>query len=89
MTETSVAPLALVFGLAQLRAAARLPLANLLATQQVHIGDLVRVDCNRDQDRLTFVREGENITVGLHRPDPLIVACATQAKTSKHPKASA
>jgi hypothetical protein len=70
MTETSVAPLALVFGLAQLRAAARLPLAKLLATQQVHIGDLVRVDCNRDQDRPTFVREGENITVGLHT-DPI------------------
>src|SRR5437762_516433 len=35
------------------------PLANLLATEQVHLGDLICIDWNKEQDRLTFVREGQ------------------------------
>ena len=50
------------------------PLANLLATEQVHLGDLICVDWNRDQQCLTFVREQVNITIGAHRSDPAIMA---------------
>src|SRR6201982_3801715 len=31
------------------------PLANLLATEQIHLGDLVCIDWDRDQDRLTVI----------------------------------
>src|SRR6202158_1017605 len=39
------------------------PLANLLATEQVHLGDLVRIDWDESHDGLTFVREGEGALV--------------------------
>jgi ATP-dependent Clp protease ATP-binding subunit ClpA len=39
------------------------PLANLLATDQVHLGDLVRVDWDGQHKELTFVREGEGALV--------------------------
>src|SRR6202171_2576626 len=39
------------------------PLANLLATEQVHLGDLVRIDWDREHSLLTFVREGEGALV--------------------------
>jgi ATP-dependent Clp protease ATP-binding subunit ClpB len=40
------------------------PLANLLATEQVHIGDLVCIDWDRIHKELTFAREGEGALVG-------------------------
>ena len=39
------------------------PLANLLATDQVHLGDLVRIDWDGQHSGLTFVREGEGALV--------------------------
>src|SRR5258707_1302741 len=39
------------------------PLANLLATDQVSLGDLVRIDWNETHKALTFVREGEGALV--------------------------
>jgi len=39
------------------------PLANLLATDQVNLGDLVRIDWDQSHNRLTFVREGEGALV--------------------------
>jgi ATP-dependent Clp protease ATP-binding subunit ClpA len=39
------------------------PLANLLATDQVTLGDLVRIDWDESQEGLTFVREGEGAIV--------------------------
>src|SRR6184192_1671907 len=39
------------------------PLANLLATDQVNLGDLVRIDWDESHDLLTFVREGEGALV--------------------------
>src|SRR5271156_187448 len=39
------------------------PLANLLATQQVRMGDLVRVDWDRVHKELTFVREREGAII--------------------------
>ena len=44
------------------------PLANLLATQQVRMGDLVRVDWDGLHKELTFVREHEGALV---TPEPL------------------
>src|SRR5690242_9402019 len=35
------------------------PLANLLATEQIHVGDLVRIDWDGEQPNLMFVRESE------------------------------
>jgi ATP-dependent Clp protease ATP-binding subunit ClpB len=59
------------------------PLANLLATEQVHLGDLVCIDWNTEQDRLTFVREGENLAVPARKPEPLLPSRATQARNGK------
>src|SRR5947209_10831628 len=39
------------------------PLANLLATDQVSLGDLVRIDWDESHKQLTFVREGEGAIV--------------------------
>jgi ATP-dependent Clp protease ATP-binding subunit ClpB len=39
------------------------PLANLLATDQVNLGDLVCIDWDETHNRLTFVREGEGAIV--------------------------
>src|ERR1700726_1467391 len=39
------------------------PLANLLATEQIHLGDLLCIDWDRDRDNLIFVREGENLAM--------------------------
>jgi hypothetical protein len=39
------------------------PLANLLATDQVDLGDLVCIDWDQSHNRLTFVREGEGALV--------------------------
>jgi ATP-dependent Clp protease ATP-binding subunit ClpA len=36
------------------------PLANLLATDQVHLGDLVCIDWDHSRDCLTFIREGDD-----------------------------
>jgi ATP-dependent Clp protease ATP-binding subunit ClpB len=59
------------------------PLANLLATEQVHLGDLVCIDWNTEQDRLTFVREGENLAVPVRKPEPLLTSRSTQARNGK------
>src|SRR5213596_1561493 len=39
------------------------PMANLLATDQVSLGDLVRIDWDESHKQLTFVREGEGALV--------------------------
>jgi ATP-dependent Clp protease ATP-binding subunit ClpA len=59
------------------------PLANLLATEQVHLGDLVCIDWNTEQDRLTFVREGENLALPVRKTEPLLTARASQARSGK------
>jgi ATP-dependent Clp protease ATP-binding subunit ClpB len=48
------------------------PLANLLATEQVHLGDLVCIDWDKGQDRLSFIREGENLAMPVRRLEPAI-----------------
>jgi ATP-dependent Clp protease ATP-binding subunit ClpB len=59
------------------------PMANLLATEQVHLGDLICIDWNKEQDRLTFVREGENLAIPTRKPEPVIPARAIPAKSGK------
>jgi ATP-dependent Clp protease ATP-binding subunit ClpB len=60
------------------------PLANLLATDQVHLGDLVCIDWDKSQDRLTFIREGENLAMPVRRLEPAIIAPRpAQAKSGK------
>ena len=59
------------------------PLANLLATEQVHLGDLVCIDWNKEQDRLTFVREGENLAIPARKQEPIIPVRTAAAKSGK------
>src|SRR5882762_7909993 len=59
------------------------PLANLLATEQVHLGDLICIDYNKKQESLTFTREGENLTVPVRKVDTIAPVKAAQAKSGK------
>lgn len=52
------------------------PLANLLATQQVRMGDLVRVDWDGVHDELTFVREREGAIVATDAPAEETISAA-------------
>jgi ATP-dependent Clp protease ATP-binding subunit ClpB len=56
------------------------PLANLLATEQVHLGDLVCIDWNKKEDRLTFTREGENLALPARKPEPIVTTRTAQAR---------
>jgi ATP-dependent Clp protease ATP-binding subunit ClpB len=59
------------------------PLANLLATEQVHLGDLVCIDWAKEQDRLTFVREGENLALPARKTEPVVQVRAAGARSGK------
>src|SRR5438270_2269784 len=59
------------------------PLANLLATEQIHIGDLICIDFNKKESCLTFTREGENLTMPVRRQEPVTLLRAAQAKSGK------
>src|SRR5882757_5658688 len=50
------------------------PMANLLATDQVRLGDMICIDWEPSDDHLHFVREGENVAIPVRRPDPAIAA---------------
>jgi len=63
------------------------PLANLLATDQVQLGDLVCIDWNSEQNRLTFVREGENLAMPARRPEPAAVSRAVPAHNGRSAEA--
>jgi ATP-dependent Clp protease ATP-binding subunit ClpB len=59
------------------------PLANLLATEQVHLGDLVCIDWDKSQDRLTFIREGENLAIPARRLEPAVAPKPVQARAGR------
>jgi len=59
------------------------PLANLLATEQVHLGDLVCIDWSKEQDCLSFVREGENLAIPARKVEPVVAARTAPAKSGK------
>jgi ATP-dependent Clp protease ATP-binding subunit ClpA len=48
------------------------PMANLLATEQVHFGDLICIDRDSQEMNLSFVREGENVAMPVRRAEPLV-----------------
>ncbi len=54
------------------------PLANLLATEQVHVGDLVRIDWDGISKALSFVRESEGALV--ETPPPMASRAAAMAE---------
>jgi hypothetical protein len=54
------------------------PLANLLATEQVHVGDLVRIDWDNVSTSLSFVRESEGALI--ETPSPLASRAAAMAE---------
>ena len=59
------------------------PLANLLASEQVHLVDLVCIDWDKTQDRLTFIREGENLAMPARRLEPAAAPKPVQARSGK------
>ncbi len=65
------------------------PMANLLATEQVHCGDLICIDCRKDEDKLSFVREGENMTLPARRVEPAVTARSSQARGGRPVEAPA
>jgi ATP-dependent Clp protease ATP-binding subunit ClpB len=56
------------------------PMANLLATDQVHSGDLICIDWNSESDKLCFVREGENLAMPPRKQEPAVAARTAQAR---------
>jgi ATP-dependent Clp protease ATP-binding subunit ClpB len=56
------------------------PMANLLATEQVHFGDMICIDRDSDNTNLSFVREGENVAMPVRRAEPLMAQRASQAR---------
>jgi len=59
------------------------PLANLLATEQVQLGDLVRIDWDGRHDLLTFVREGEGALVNSAPPELSRSAAAEEVRDGR------
>jgi ATP-dependent Clp protease ATP-binding subunit ClpB len=57
------------------------PMANLLATDQVHSGDLICIDWRAEEQGLNFVRERENVAIPVRRVEPApVLARPAQAK---------
>ena len=59
------------------------PLANLLATEQIHFGDLICIDKNKAGDQLTFTREGENVALPVRKLEPAVSLRVTAVKSGK------
>jgi ATP-dependent Clp protease ATP-binding subunit ClpA len=56
------------------------PMANLLATEQVHSGDLICIDWEKSDTHLSFVREGENVAMPVRRVEPALAQRNAQAR---------
>jgi ATP-dependent Clp protease ATP-binding subunit ClpB len=56
------------------------PMANLLATDQVRLGDMICIDWHREDNSLSFVREGENVVMPVRRIEPLLTQKISQAR---------
>jgi hypothetical protein len=59
------------------------PLANLLATEQVHLGDLICIDWDNEHEGLNFVREGENLAMPARRLEPTVPPRPVAARSGK------
>ena len=52
------------------------PLANLLATDRIQVGDMIRIDRDHDQPRLNFIREVEDLAPPLRQLEAEAIAGA-------------
>lgn len=59
------------------------PFANLQATDQVRSGDLICINCEPQQNRLTFTREGENVALPARRPRTLQAVRSSQTRSGR------
>ncbi len=59
------------------------PLANLLATEQVRLGDLIKIDWDGEHKQLTFVKESEGALVETPAQPALKTAAATEAQDGR------
>ncbi len=59
------------------------PLANLLATQQVRLGDVLSIDWDPRQQTLAFFKEAEGTLVPVSAPQPEVAAHAASASGGK------
>ncbi len=50
------------------------PFANLFATDQIQVGDMVRIDRDHNQPRLNFIREVKDLATPLRRLEPEPIA---------------
>ena len=65
------------------------PLANLLATDQIHIGDVVRIDRDHNQPGLNFIREAKDLAISLRRFEPEVIAASVPTNIGKSVEALA
>jgi len=63
------------------------PLANLLATDQVHLGDVLSIDWDAEQSRLVFLREAGGALVPITPPAAQIAAQAVHTASASGGKA--
>ena len=54
------------------------PFARLVATDQVRSGDLIKIDYEPQQNRLTFARGGEGVALPARRAEPVEAARSSQ-----------
>jgi ATP-dependent Clp protease ATP-binding subunit ClpA len=59
------------------------PFANLLASDQILSGDLISINCEHQQNRLTFVRGGKNVVLPVRRLKPVQPAHSSQARAER------
>ena len=60
------------------------PLASLLATEQVHLGDMISVNWNGSENGLVFLKEAEGALVPMDSPVPGAMADAVAASSDGH-----
>jgi ATP-dependent Clp protease ATP-binding subunit ClpB len=61
------------------------PLANLLATEQVHLGDMISVNWNGSENGLMFLKEAEGALVPMDSPIPgVMVEAAAASGDGRH-----
>ena len=59
------------------------PLANLFATDQIHVGDIVRIDRHYNQPRLNFTREVKSLATPARRLEPEALAGSVPTNTAE------
>ncbi len=56
------------------------PMANLLATEQIHLGDMLCIDWDASLGRLAFTREAEGAVIAVPTPIPIGATEAAEGK---------